>query len=49
MAEAQQAPPYHERGSGPTVVLSHGTLMDRSMFDPQLEALADSYRVIAYD
>jgi len=36
-------------GSGPTVVFSHGTLMDRTMFDPQLDALSDEYRAIAYD
>jgi pimeloyl-ACP methyl ester carboxylesterase len=38
-----------EAGSGPPVVFSHGTLMDRTMFDPQLEALAPEYRVLAYD
>lgn len=36
-------------GEGPPVVLCHGTLMDRTMFRPQLEALADDYRVVAYD
>ena len=40
---------YEERGSGPTVVLSHGTLMDRSMFEPQVAALSDAYRVVTYD
>jgi len=38
-----------ERGDGPPVVFSHGTLMDRTMFDPQLEALSDDYRTIAYN
>jgi len=38
-----------DRGDGPAVVFSHGTLMDRTMFRPQLEALADDYRAIAYD
>ncbi len=38
-----------DRGSGPPVVLSHGTLMDRTMFEPQLAALSDDYRVVAYD
>lgn len=38
-----------DRGKGPPVVLSHGTLMDRTMFDPQIEALSDEYRVVAYD
>jgi pimeloyl-ACP methyl ester carboxylesterase len=36
-------------GAGPPVVLSHGTLMDRTMFAPQLEALSADYRVVAYD
>jgi pimeloyl-ACP methyl ester carboxylesterase len=36
-------------GSGPAVVFAHGTLMDRTMFDPQLDALADDYRCVAYD
>jgi pimeloyl-ACP methyl ester carboxylesterase len=38
-----------DRGTGPPLVLSHGTLMDRTMFRPQLDALADDYRVVAYD
>jgi pimeloyl-ACP methyl ester carboxylesterase len=38
-----------ELGTGPPVVFSHGTLMDRTMFAPQLEALAGDYRCIAYD
>jgi pimeloyl-ACP methyl ester carboxylesterase len=38
-----------DRGEGPAVVLCHGTLMDRTMFDPQVAALADDYRVVAYD
>lgn len=36
-------------GEGPAVVFAHGTLMDRTMFRPQLEALSDEYRCIAYD
>jgi pimeloyl-ACP methyl ester carboxylesterase len=35
-------------GSGPPVVFSHGTLLDRTMFAPQTAALADRYRTIAY-
>ena len=42
-------PPFDERGSGPAVLFGHGTMMDRSMFAPQLEGLADRYRVIAFD
>ena len=39
---------YSEKGSGPAVVFSHGTLMDATMFDPQLEHLAErGYRAIA--
>jgi 3-oxoadipate enol-lactonase len=41
---------YVERGEGPeTVVLSHSYLVDHRHFDQQIEALAASYRVIAYD
>jgi 3-oxoadipate enol-lactonase len=36
-------------GDGPPVVLAHGFLMDRSMFDPQVAALRDRYRVITWD
>ena len=38
-----------DRGEGPAIVFAHGTLMDRTMFDPQLDALADEYRTVAYD
>ncbi|PSQ19298.1 alpha/beta hydrolase [Halobacteriales archaeon QS_8_69_26] len=37
-----------DRGEGPALVCAHGTLMDRTMFAPQF-ALADDYRVVAYD
>lgn len=40
---------YVESGQGDTVVMAHGLLMDHSMFDPQRRALAETYRVIAYD
>jgi 3-oxoadipate enol-lactonase len=41
---------YHDSGGdGPAVVLSHGYLMDSSMFDPQVAALAPGYRVITWD
>ena len=36
-------------GDGPPVILSHGFLMDREMFEPQVAALRDSYRVITWD
>jgi pimeloyl-ACP methyl ester carboxylesterase len=35
-------------GSGSTVVFSHGTLLDRTMFAPQTAALASRYRTLAY-
>ena len=40
---------YDEAGQGPAVVFSHGSMMDRTMFEPQLEALSDNYRVVAFD
>jgi pimeloyl-ACP methyl ester carboxylesterase len=42
-------PTFTERGQGFPIVFSHGMLMDRTMFAPQLEGLSDSYRVVAYD
>jgi pimeloyl-ACP methyl ester carboxylesterase len=36
-------------GEGPAVVLSHGFLLDASMFDAQVAALAPEYRVITWD
>jgi 3-oxoadipate enol-lactonase len=36
-------------GDGPVVVLSHGYLMDSSMFGPQVAALTPEYRVITWD
>jgi 3-oxoadipate enol-lactonase len=40
---------YEESGSGPTVVFSHGILMDHEMFAPQVDALRDDYRCITWD
>ncbi len=41
---------YVEKGSGPAVVFSHGTLMDATMFAPQIDYLAErGYRAIAYN
>ena len=41
---------YSETGSGTeTVVFSHGFLMNSRMFDHQIAALADQYRVLAFD
>ncbi len=36
-------------GSGPSVVFSHGFLMDREMFAPQVQALSPEFRVITWD
>jgi 3-oxoadipate enol-lactonase len=36
-------------GDGPAVVLSHGFLMDHTMFDPQVTVLAPEFRVITWD
>jgi 3-oxoadipate enol-lactonase len=36
-------------GDGPAVILSHGFLMDREMFAPQVDALAPAFRVITWD
>jgi 3-oxoadipate enol-lactonase len=33
----------------PAVILAHGFLMDRTMFAPQVAALADEFRVITWD
>jgi pimeloyl-ACP methyl ester carboxylesterase len=40
---------YDEAGTGPAVVLIHGHPFNRSMWAPQLAALAGPYRVIAPD
>ena len=36
-------------GSGPPVIFSHGFLMDREMFAPQVKALSPEFRVITWD
>jgi pimeloyl-ACP methyl ester carboxylesterase len=38
-----------DEGSGDPIVFAHGTLMDRTMFTPQIEALSGDYRTIAYN
>jgi len=41
---------YEEKGSGlETIVFSHSYLLDNTHFAPQIEALGDRYRCIAYD
>jgi pimeloyl-ACP methyl ester carboxylesterase len=42
--------PYDDSGGGgPALVLAHGFLMDRTMFDPQVAALRSRCRVITWD
>jgi 3-oxoadipate enol-lactonase len=40
---------WREAGAGPTVVFLHGLGMTRTGFDPQLAALADRFRCVAWD
>lgn len=40
---------YEVAGSGPPVLLAHGLLMDRTMFEPQVQALKDRYQIITPD
>jgi pimeloyl-ACP methyl ester carboxylesterase len=40
---------YEDEGNGPPVLFSHGYLMDRSMFDPQIAALSREFRCITWD
>ena len=49
MANGQQIAYDDTGGGGPPIVLAHGFLMDRSMFDPQVEALRQRYRVVTWD
>ncbi|MFC6786327.1 alpha/beta fold hydrolase [Halobaculum halobium] len=40
---------YERRGDGPPVVFVHGAAVDHAQWEPQFEALADEYTVVAYD
>ncbi len=40
---------YEAFGSGPTVILLHGALLDRRMWDQQLPVLTAHFRVIRFD
>lgn len=40
---------YDDAGSGPPVVLLHGLLMDRTMWEHHVAALEDAYRVVTVD
>jgi len=49
--ETEAGPVHYEDsgGSGPAVLFAHGFLMDRTMFAPQVEALAPDYRCLRLD
>jgi pimeloyl-ACP methyl ester carboxylesterase len=40
---------FEVRGEGPAVLLVHGGMMDRRMWDPQWEGLGDDVRLIRFD
>ena len=40
---------YEVTGHGPAVVLAHGFGLDMRMWDPQVEYLAERFRVVRYD
>lgn len=40
---------YTDEGSGAPIVFLHGIVMDRSLFDHQVDALRDAYRVVTID
>lgn len=40
---------YDRTGEGMPIVFVHGAWTDHQMWEPQVEALADDYEVIAYD
>lgn len=42
-------PSMSDTGSGPAVLMAHGTLMDWTMFQPQIDALAGRNRVVAFN
>jgi pimeloyl-ACP methyl ester carboxylesterase len=40
---------YHARGSGPTILLIHGTGLDSGCYDEVAERLASDFKVLTYD
>jgi pimeloyl-ACP methyl ester carboxylesterase len=39
---------YENRGVGPVVVFVHGMVLNADQWAPQVDALSDGYRTIAY-
>jgi pimeloyl-ACP methyl ester carboxylesterase len=43
-------PQYLDKGTGPTIIFEHGTLMDATMFGPQIDYLAArGYRTVSHN
>ena len=40
---------YEDRGAGRPIVFVHGAILDHTQWTPQVDALADEYRTVAYD
>ena len=40
---------YRDEGSGPIIVLIHGWTLDLDMWEPQVDALSSSFRLIRFD
>jgi pimeloyl-ACP methyl ester carboxylesterase len=40
---------YRDEGSGPPVLMVHGWTLDLEMWEPQVEALRDSFRLVRFD
>jgi 3-oxoadipate enol-lactonase len=40
---------FRDEGSGPAVLLIHGWTLDLEMWEPQAQAMQESYRIIRYD
>ncbi|HSE42726.1 MAG TPA: alpha/beta hydrolase [Acidobacteriota bacterium] len=49
LANADQDLYYEVKGTGPTIVFSHGGFGDRRMWDAQFDEFSKKYRVIRYD
>lgn len=40
---------YRDEGAGPAVILVHGWTLDLEMWDPQVAALGDTFRLVRFD